>query len=129
MADIPRDLRYTKDHEWVRADGDRWRIGITRFATDQLGDIVLVEMPKVDTALGATESFGTIESVKSVSELFAPVSGKVVGVNEELGSSPELVNTDPYGDGWIIDIEPSDRKELDELLTADAYAALIAQGE
>lgn len=126
MADNPSNLRYTNDHEWLKTEGASWRVGITRFASMQLGDIVLVELPRPGTTLTRGDAFGTVESVKSVSELYAPVSGKVVAVNEELKDSPENVNTDPYGDGWMIEIEPSDRAELEGLLDADAYDQLIA---
>ena len=126
MADVPSDLRYTKDHEWLRDEGGRVRVGVTRFAVDQLGDITLVELPRVGDTLTAAGPFGTVESVKSVSELYAPISGKVVAVNEALKDSPELINNEPYGGGWMIEIEPSHRGELDELLTPDAYGALLA---
>jgi glycine cleavage system H protein len=128
MSNLPSDLRYTKDHEWIRATGDRWRIGITDFAQKQLGDIVFVDVPTVGKTLDAEESFGTVESVKSVSELYLPVAGKIVALNEALSGEPELINTDPYGDGWIAEIEPS-HKSLDELLDAAAYEKLTAEGE
>ncbi len=126
MADHPSDLRYTKDHEWLRADGDRWRVGITGFAVEQLGDITLVELPRPGTAVKRGEPFGSVESVKSVSDLYAPISGKVAAINDALKDSPELVNGEPYGAGWMLEIEPADRAELDELLTADAYGQLVA---
>ena len=126
MAELPSDLRYTKDHEWVRPQGDRWRVGITRFAADQIGDVVMVELPAAGAAVTRGEEFGTVESVKAVSPLYAPVSGKVVAVNDELKNVPEIVNNEPYGGGWMIEIEPSDRSQLDELLAADAYGELIA---
>ena len=127
MSEIPQQLRYTKEHEWLRADGDRWRVGITRFATTELGDVVMVELPKAGATVARGDELGTIESVKAVSEIFAPVSGKVVAVNEALGEDPELVNTDPYGEGWMIEIEPSSREELEELMAADAYTKLTAE--
>jgi glycine cleavage system H protein len=126
MADYPKDLRYTKDHEWLRTEGDRWRIGITSFAVEQLGDITLVDLPREGAAIQRGEPFGSVESVKSVSDLFAPVSGKVTAVNAKLKDSPELVNTEPYGEGWMIEIEPSQRTERDDLLTADQYAQSLA---
>jgi len=129
MSEIPDALRYTKDHEWVRAEGDRWRVGITSFATKELGDVVMVELPKVGDAIERAAAVGTIESVKAVSELYAPISGRVTAINEALASEPELVNNEPYGGGWMIEVEPSNRAELDELLTADAYGKLLAAAE
>jgi glycine cleavage system H protein len=126
MADYPEDLRYTKDHEWLRAEGAHWRVGITRFAVEQLGDITLVELPRAGTAVRRGEVFGSVESVKSVSDLYAPISGKIAAVNDALKDAPELVNGEPYGGGWMVEIEPSDRAEVDELLAADAYAQLLA---
>ena len=125
MADYPTDLRYTKDHEWLRAEADRCRVGITRFAVDQLGDITLVELPRPGTTIARGAAFGSVESVKSVSDLYAPISGTVVAVNEALKDSPELVNSEPYGGGWMVEIEPGDRAEIDELLTPDAYTQSI----
>ena len=125
MADYPTDLRYTKDHEWLRVDGDRCRVGITRFAVDQLGDITLVELPRLGTTIARGGPFGSVESVKSVSDLYAPISGTVTAVNEALKDSPELVNSEPYGGGWMVEIEPSNRAEIDELLTPDAYGQSI----
>lgn len=123
---FPQDLRYTNDHEWLRADGRRWRVGITQFAVDQLGDITVVELPREGEAITRGERFGTVESVKSVSDLYAPVSGKVVAVNAELKDAPELVNGEPYGKGWMIEIEPSDAAEADALLSPEQYAQAIA---
>ena len=123
---FPQDLRYTNDHEWLRADGRRWRVGITQFAVDQLGDITVVELPREGEAITRGERFGTVESVKSVSDLYAPVSGKVVAVNAELKDAPELVNSEPYGKGWMIEIEPSDAAEADALLSPEQYAQAIA---
>jgi glycine cleavage system H protein len=125
MADYPSDLRYTKDHEWVRAEGDRWRVGITSFAVEQLGDITLVELPRLGAAVKRGEAFGSVESVKSVSDLYAPVSGTIAAVNEALKDAPELVNGEPYGGGWMVEIEPSDRAELEQLLAADAYTQTV----
>ena len=129
MAEIPNTLRYTNDHEWVRPEGARWRVGITDFAQKQLGDVVMVDIPRKDAVLERGDSFGTIESVKAVSELYAPVSGKIVAVNEALDGEPELINTDPYNEGWIIEIEPSNRADLDQLLEADTYGQLLAEAE
>ncbi len=125
---VPSELRYTSDHEWVRVDGDAAVIGITAYAADQLGDIVFVELPDVGRALVAAAAFGVVESVKAVSDLFAPVGGEVVETNAALGGSPELVNTDPYGDGWMVRVRMADATEVDGLLEADAYDALIAAG-
>lgn len=129
MSQIPQELRYTKDHEWVRPEGDSWTVGITQFAANQMGDVVMVELPKVGDLLTLGQEFGTVESVKSVSELFAPVSGRVLEVNETLGTDPELVNTDTYGDGWFIRIQPSDKDELKELMDAAAYEKFTAADE
>jgi len=125
---VPADLRYTKDHEWVRLDGDEATVGITAYAADQLGDIVFVELPEGGRALSQFAAFGVVESVKAVSDLFAPVSGEVTTTNDALGGSPELVNSDPYGDGWMIRVRLSQPGEVDELLDAPAYDALIAAG-
>jgi glycine cleavage system H protein len=118
---IPDDLKYTKDHEWARQKGTKVLVGITDFAQDQLGDVVFVELPAVGDEVKRGESFGVVESTKAVSELFAPVSGKVVEVNDPLVEAPENINEDPYEEGWMIAIEPSDPKELTELLDAKAY--------
>ena len=127
MSNAPTDLRYTTDHEWLKPDGNSWRVGITQFAVNQLGDITIVELPAVGKQITKGESFGTIESVKSVSELYAPVSGKVTAVNTALTDSPENVNNAPYGDGWLVEIEPSDKADLDGLLTPDAYDKHVAE--
>ena len=124
---FPTDLRYTHDHEWLRAQGTTWRVGITQFAVDQLGDITLVDLPKEGDLITKGQRFGTIESVKSVSDLFAPVSGRVVKVNDALKDQPELVNAEPYAKGWMIELEPGDPAELEELMSADAYAAHAAE--
>ena len=126
MSNFPPDLRYTHDHEWLRAQGTSWRVGITQFAVDQLGDITLVDLPKDGDQVTKGQRFGTIESVKSVSDLYAPVSGRVVAINAELKDSPELVNSDPYGKGWMIELEPNEKLELDELLSADDYTKHVA---
>ena len=125
---VPADLHYTKDHEWVRVDGDEATVGITAYAADQLGDIVFVELPDIGKSLAQFAAFGVVESVKAVSDLFAPLTGEVATANDALAGSPELVNSDPYGDGWMVRIRLSERGELDELLDATAYDALIAAG-
>jgi glycine cleavage system H protein len=125
---VPTDLRYTKDHEWVRVEGDEATIGITAYAADQLGDIVFVELPDAGRALEQFAAFGVVESVKAVSDLFAPVAGEVTVANPELGRNPELVNSDPYGAGWMLRLRVGDTAQVDELLDAEAYDALIAAG-
>lgn len=122
---IPENLLYTEDHEWVRVEGDEAYIGITDFAQKELGDIVFVEVETVDEELEITEAFGTIEAVKTVSDMFMPVSGTVLELNEKIEDEPEVINKDPYGDGWIIKIKCSDASQLDDLLDADAYKANI----
>ena len=122
----PTDLRYTSDHEWLRATGANWRVGITQFAVDQLGDITLVDLPAEGDLVTKGQRFGTIESVKSVSDLYAPVSGRVVAVNAALKVTPEQVNNEPYKAGWMIDLEASDAAEVAELLTPDAYLKHVA---
>ena len=122
----PNDLRYSKDHEWVRADGSGATIGITSFAADELGDIVFVELPEIGAALKQFAAFGVVESVKAVSDLFSPVSGTVSEVNGRLQSEPELLNSDPFGEGWIARVETTDGDELKELLDADGYARLTS---
>jgi glycine cleavage system H protein len=121
----PDDLKYTKDHEWIKMDGDVATIGITDFAQGELGDIVYVEIETVGDQLSDGEVFGTVEAVKTVSDLFMPMAGEVIAFNESLESEPELVNSDPYGEGWMIKLRISDTSELDALLTADAYKELI----
>lgn len=128
MANVPADLKYTQEHEWAKKEGERIRVGITAFAQSELGDVVFVELPKVGTKVSQRQSFGVVESVKAVSDLFAPLSGEVVEVNETLSKSPETVNQDPYGQGWMIVIKPSKAAEWDQLLTAAQYEELIAQG-
>jgi len=118
----PDDLRYSKEHEWVRAEGTRATIGITSFAADELGDIVFVELPDGGTSVQQFQTFGVVESVKAVSDLFSPVSGEVVEVNEALRDAPELLNADPFGEGWILKVELADAAELDVLMDAAAYA-------
>lgn len=124
---LPTDLLYSEEHEWVRREGSDVRIGITDFAQSELGDIVFVELPEVGDEITANEPFGSVESVKTVSELYAPISGKVVEVNEELEDSPEYVNESPYDQAWMIVVEPSDDSELDELISADEYKAFISK--
>ena len=118
----PDDLRYSKEHEWVRVDGSRATIGITSFAAEELGDIVFVELPEVGAVLKQFATFGVVESVKAVSDLFAPVSGEVMEVNDALRDAPELLNSDPFGEGWIAKVELADPAELDALMDAAAYA-------
>ena len=125
---VPSDLRYTKDHEWVRVDGAEATVGITEYAAGQLGDIVFVELPDVGRHLDQFAAFGVVESVKAVSDLFAPLSGALSARNEALAGSPELVNSDPYGEGWMIRLTLASPDEVDELLDAAAYDALTAAG-
>ena len=127
MANVPSDLKYTREHEWAKAEGARVRVGITHFAQEQLGDVVFVELPKVGAKVTQNKGFGVVESVKAVSDLFAPLSGEVVEINAALPKSPEVVNQDPYGKGWMIVIAPSDPKELENLLTAAQYEKLVAE--
>src|SRR5688500_4524943 len=128
MSNVPADLKYTREHEWAKQEGGRVRVGITAFAQEQLGDVVFVELPKTGARLRAHQTFGVVESVKAVSDLFAPVSGEVVEVNAQLVKKPETVNQDPYGEGWMLIVTPSDAKEWDGLLTAAQYEEFIAQG-
>jgi glycine cleavage system H protein len=125
---VPTDLHYTKDHEWVRVDEDVATVGITAYAADQLGDIVFVELPDAGRTLDQFATFGVVESVKAVSDLFAPVGGQVVETNPDLAGKPELVNTDPYEGGWMVRLRLADASQLDELLDPAAYDALIAAG-
>ena len=122
---IPADLKYTQDHEWVRVEGDVAVVGVTDFAQGELGDIVFVEIETEGEELDKGETFGTVEAVKTVSDLFMPVGGEVTEFNEALADDPELVNKDPYGEGWMIKIKVADTAELDELMDADAYKAMI----
>jgi len=126
MSDFPSDLRYTKEHEWARVSGNVVRVGITSFAVEQLGDVTMVELPAVGDEIEAEQVFGTVESVKAVSDLFAPVSGKVVKINDELADAPELVNEDCMGKAWMIEIEMSDPSQADDLLSAEDYTQLVA---
>ena len=121
---LPEDVRYTKDHEWAKVTGDTIKIGISDYAQDQLGDIVFVEMPSVGDSFEEGDEFGTLESVKAVSELYAPLAGEIVAVNEDLEDSPELLNQDPYG-GWIVEVKPNDSKAIEELLDRDTYLGIL----
>jgi len=128
MSDIPADLRYTREHEWAKREGDRVRVGITAYAQEQLGDVVFVELPKKGSKVSAHQTFGVVESVKAVSDLFAPVSGEVTDVNGDLAQSPQIVNQDPYGRGWMLLVTPSSAGEFDQLLTAQQYQQFLAEG-
>jgi len=123
----PKELRYSKEHEWAKVEGKRVRVGITKFAADRLSDVVYVELPKVGTEVAFMQTFGVVESVKAVSDLYAPVSGKVVEINQALVEKPEVINTDPYGEAWMIVVEPRGLDELKQLLDAGAYMALIGE--
>jgi glycine cleavage system H protein len=125
MANYPAELKYTKDHEWARIEGDLIRVGITEHAVDQLGDVTLVDLPKVGASVKAGAHFGDIESVKAVSELFAPLAGEIVEVNSKLTDKPELVNEAPYESGWMIVLRPSDKSQVASLLDAAAYEAFV----
>ena len=122
---LPEDVRYAEDHEWIRTDGDTARIGISDFAQDQLGDIVFVELPEVGAKLAKGEEFGTVESVKAVSELYMPLGGEVLSVNETLEDAPEKVNTAPYDDGWMIEVRPDDPSGADALMDRAAYLEML----
>jgi glycine cleavage system H protein len=122
----PDDLKYTSEHEWARAEGDRARVGITHYAQDALGDIVYVDLPTVGTAVTGGQTFGEVESTQSVCDIYSPVTGTIVERNDELDKHPELINTDPYGEGWLVVIELTDAGELDQLLDAAAYSDLVA---
>ena len=122
---IPEDLKYTKDHEWVRLEGNVATVGVTDFAQSELGDIVFVEIETLDEELEKEEVFGSVEAVKTVSDLFMPIGGTVIEINENIESSPELVNSDPYGEGWMIKIEINEASDIENLLTAEAYSNLI----
>jgi glycine cleavage system H protein len=125
----PKELRYSKEHEWARVEGKRVRIGITKFAADRLSDVVYVELPSVGTELKFMEPFGVVESVKAVSDLYAPVSGKVVEINTALVEKPEVLNTDPYNAAWMLVVEPSNPAELDQLLDVDAYTTHVGEDQ
>jgi len=129
MSNVPSDLQYTKEHEWVRVDGTQATIGITDHAQRQLGEVVFVELTKVGDTFQQTEPMGSVESVKAVAEFYAPVSGKVNEVNKEVNDDPELVNTDPYGEGWLLKIQITDSSQLGQLLSADQYEQYIKEDE
>ena len=122
---VPADLKYTKEHEWIKVDGDVATVGITDYAQGELGDIVFIELPSAGTKVNQMDSFGTIEAVKAVSDIFSPVGGEIIEVNDALADVPDKVNADPYGEGWMVKIKMSDASELDALLDADAYKELI----
>lgn len=126
MSNIPENLRYSKDHEWVRVDGDVAAIGITDYAQHALGDVVYIDMPRVGDKLGAHEAFGSVESVKAVSEIFTPIAGEIVEVNENLNDTPEAVNSDPYGDAWMIKVKMDNPGEADAMLSADEYEEYLS---
>ena len=124
--EVPDELRYLESHEWTTKDGETARVGISDFAQDELGDVVVVELPDVDDAVTAGEAFGVVESIKAVSDLYSPVSGEVVEINDALFDQPELVNEDPYGDGWMIEVAPAGEGDFDELLEPSGYEEQIA---
>ncbi len=126
---LPEDVRYTKDHEWARPQGDNVTVGITDFAQDQLGDIVFVELPEAGDSFAAGDEFGTVESVKAVSELYMPLGGEVVAINEALEDAPELVNNAPYDKGWMLEVKPSDPGEFDQLMDRSAYLEMLKGSE
>jgi glycine cleavage system H protein len=123
----PDDLKYTREHEWARPEGDRVTVGITHYAQDALGDIVYVDIPPVGTVVTGGEAFGEVESTKSVSDIYSPVTGTIVERNEELDKSPELINSDPYGQGWLVVVQVSDQDELGQLMDSGAYADMVAE--
>ena len=127
MSNYPSELKYTEDHEWTRISGNIARVGITRFAVEQLGDVTMVELPQEGESVAKNQVFGTVESVKAVSDLFAPLTGKVIRVNSPLDDSPEYVNEDPYDEGWLIEIEISDPAEVEQLLSAELYENFISK--
>jgi len=124
---LPEDCRYTQNHEWARAERDKVRVGISDYAQDQLDDIVFVELPQVGDTFEKGDEFGTVESVKAVSELYMPVGGEVIAINSILEDSPQLVNESPYGEGWMIDVRPTDPTEIDTLLTRQAYLEMLGK--
>jgi glycine cleavage system H protein len=129
MADYPEDLRYSKEHEWVRVEGNVATIGVTKFAVEQLGDVTQVDLPKEGEVVKKDDVFGTVESVKAVSDVYAPLSGKIVKVNFPLADSPEYLNDEPYDEGWMVQIELSNPKELDAMMSADQYLAYLKEQE
>ena len=122
---LPDDLRYTDDHEWAKAEGEKVKVGITDYAQDQLGEIIFVEVPEVGDTLDKGDNFGSLESVKAVSDMVMPVGGEVLAVNTALADAPEMLNQDPYGGGWIIEIKPGDPSELDQLMDKSAYLEML----
>ena len=129
QIDLPEDCRYAESHEWVKSEGDQIKVGISDYAQDQLGDIIFVDLPQAGDSFQKGDEFGTIESVKAVSDLFIPISGEIVAVNAALEDTPEVVNTSPYEEGWMIDIKPSDLSEMDGLLTKAAYLEVLKEIE
>ena len=127
MSEVPEELRYTKEHEWIRVEGDSVVIGVTDYAQNALTDVVWVELPEMGAVVGSMDSFASVESVKSVSEIYAPISGEVIEINDVLEDSPELINEDPYGDGWICKMSISDNSELASLLDGTTYRGLIEE--
>jgi glycine cleavage system H protein len=127
VMNVPADLLYTRQHEWIQVEGEKATIGITDYAQQELGDVVYVELPEVGQRFESEESFGSVESVKAVSEIYMPLAGKVVEVNQALADSPEIVNSDPYGDGWMIRVTLDDPSAVDQLLTADEYRRFLAE--
>ncbi len=127
MANFPAELKYTKEHEWIKIDGKLATVGITEYAAEQLGDVVLVELPAMDAEITKGDAFGVVESVKSVSDIFAPISGHVREVNDALPETPALVNDDPYGEGWLVRIESSDATDFDDLMSAKEYEAYLSE--
>ena len=127
--EFPEDLKYTKEHEWILVEGTSAIVGITDYAQDRLGDVVYVEMPAVGDKVSKEDAFGVVESVKAVSDVYAPVSGKVLEVNDDLPDNPHMINEDPYGDGWLIKVEMSDPDEVAELMTAEEYKEYVAEEE
>lgn len=125
MAEYPEELHFTKDHEWIRVEGEVGTVGITGFAAEQLGDVVHVQLPRVGEKFASHDTFGEVESVKTFSELYTPVSGEIIEVNEQLADAPELVNTSPYGDGWMAKLKLSDASEIDKLLTSKEYEDFV----
>jgi glycine cleavage system H protein len=124
----PDDVRYSKDHEWVRAGGDEWEVGITDFAQSELGEVVYVELPEVGESFAAGDEIGTIESVKAVAEVYAPIAGEIVAVNEDLADAPERVNEDPHGEGWLVRMRPASEDALGDLMDASAYGEFVENG-
>ena len=129
MADYPEDLRYSKEHEWVRVEGNVATVGVTRFAVEQLGDVTQVDLPKEGETVKKDDVFGTVESVKAVSDVYAPLSGKIVKVNTPLADSPEYLNDEPYDEGWMVQIELSNTKELDGMMSAEQYLTYLKEQE